>query len=65
METLIPLVKLKGKSLSCNGRRKTFYNDGYMQGGDREERERGAVPSRAPLVGSRLRVTWTSGRGSY
>lgn len=50
METLIPLVKLKGKSLSCNGRRKTFYDDGYMQGGEREERERGAVPSGAPLL---------------
>lgn len=37
METLIPLVKLKGKSLSCNGRRKTFYNDEYMQEGKRGE----------------------------
>lgn len=42
METLIPLVKLKGKSLSRNGRRKMFYNDGYMQGRERE-RERGAA----------------------
>lgn len=38
METLIPLVKLKGKSLSHNGSRKMFYNDGYTQG-----RDRGAV----------------------
>lgn len=65
METLIPPVKLKGKSLSCNGRKKTFYNDEYMQEGKREERERGALPSGAPLVGSSLHVTWTSGVGSY
>jgi len=36
METLIPLAKLKGKSLSRNGRRKMFYNDEYMQGRERE-----------------------------
>lgn len=65
METLIPLVKLKGKSLSCNGSRKTFYNDEYMQGGKREERETGAVLSGAPLVGSSLHVTCTLGVRSY
>lgn len=41
METLIPLVKLKGKSLHCNGRRKMFYNDGYMQ---ERERDGGRCP---------------------
>lgn len=65
METLIPLVKLKGKSLSCNGRRNTFYNDEYMQEGKREEWERGAMLSGAPLVGSSLHVTWTLVVGSY
>lgn len=50
METLIPLVKLKGKLLSCNGRKETFYNDKYMQEGKREERERGALPSGTPLL---------------
>lgn len=64
-QTLIPLVKLKGKSLSCNGRKKTFYNDEYMQERKREERERGAVPSGAPLFGCSLHVTWTLGVGSY
>lgn len=40
METLILLVKLKGKSLSCNGRRKTFYSDEYMQEVKEGERSR-------------------------
>lgn len=31
METLIPLEKLKGKSLSRNGRRRMFYKDGHVQ----------------------------------
>lgn len=66
METLIPLAKLKEKSLSRNGRRKMFYNDGYMQGRERErEREEQGRPSRAPLVGSKLPLTWTLGVGFY
>lgn len=65
MDTLIPLVKLKGKSLSCNGRKKTFYNDEYMQEGKRGEGERSCAFRGTPLFGSSLHVTWTLGVGSY
>lgn len=46
METLIPLVKLKGKSLSHNGRRKMFYNDGYMQSRERAVQTLKGMPCR-------------------
>lgn len=54
METLIPLEKLKGKSLSHNGRRRMFYNNGHVQSRDRKEQH---WPSRATRVGSKLPVT--------